>query len=432
MIVRFVGRIAGVREEEVRSVAGSAAVLYCIFVAYYIVRAMRDQFAVVRGDAAVLWQWTAVFSLLAHPLIGLAVARVPRHVLVPAVFRISIAGALGFFLVFQGADPGGSVARFTAGAFYVSVSVWIMAVAAMFWSVMADAWSGGEGKRVFGVLSLGATLGAMTGSSVVYTLAERTGPILLLLPAALLLEVAARISGRVMRSFGIGATPRSEEPVGGGAWEGLVQVVRSPYLLGISLYVVLFTIGSGFLYFQKTEIVDGLSDDPGEIAALFAQVDFWSNALTLVAQLLVTGRMLKWLGVGVTLAVMPLISVIGFGALGASGAFVAVAVFEGVRRASNFAFAKPARAVLFTTLDRSAKYKAKNFVEVPLYRGSDVLVGQLYTRLTAGAGWSLGATAWFCVPVSAILLVVGLLLGRSFESRERKVESSASAAESST
>ena len=424
------GRVAGVREKEVQSVAGSVTVLYCIFVAYYIVRAMRDQFAVTLGDVAVLWQWTAVFSLLAHPLIGLAVSRVPRHVLVPAVFRLSIAGALGFFLIFQTADPAGAVARFTASAFYVSVAVWIMAVAAMFWSVMADAWSGDDSKRVFGVLSVGATLGALTGSSVVYALAERVGPTLLLLPAALLLEVAARVSKRVMSDLGIGVAQRSKEPVGGSAWEGFLQVARSPYLLAISLYIVLFTVGSGFLYFQKTEIVDGLSDDAGEITALFAQVDFWSSALTLLAQLLVTGRLIRWLGVGVTLAVMPLVSVIGFGALGASGAFFAVAVFEGVRRASNFAFAKPARAVLFTAVERSEKYKAKNFVDVPLYRGSDVLVAQLYTRLTAGAGWGLSATAWFCVPVSALLVVVGLLLGRSFESRDRKLESSASTAES--
>jgi AAA family ATP:ADP antiporter len=134
--------------------------------------------------------------------------------------------------------------------------------------------------------------------------------------------------------------------------------------------------------------------------------------LTIIAQLFITGRVIKWFGVGVTLAILPVMSVIGFTALGTTTTLSLFVVFNVLRRAGNYAFASPARETLFTVVKPEDKYKAKNLIDTFVYRGGDQIGAWSYRGLQEGLGFSITKIALIAAPLSAIWWGVGLWLGR--------------------
>ena len=205
--------------------------------------------------------------------------------------------------------------------------------------------------------------------------------------------------------------PSSAEVIGGSALDGIRRVLASPYLLGICAFMLLFTIGSTFLYNIQAEIVSRTFSDTTQQTSVFARIDLAVNTLTLVTQLFLTGRLMKWLGVGVTLAILPLISMVGFLALGAAPVFAVFVVFQVLRRAGNFAIAVPTREVLYTVLPRRDKYKAKNFNDTFVYRAGDQAGAWSFAGLGA-LGLSTTAMAWSMAPVAGVWLLVALWLGK--------------------
>jgi AAA family ATP:ADP antiporter len=140
-------------------------------------------------------------------------------------------------------------------------------------------------------------------------------------------------------------------------------------------------------------------------------VDLWVNILTLSAQLFLTGRVLRWFGVALTLAALPLISMVGFATLALAPTIAVLVVYQVIRRAGNFAFARPSREVLYTVVPREDKYKAKSFIDTAVYRMGDQLGAWSY----AGLGWlglAMTGIAMLAVPLSLAWLINGLWLGR--------------------
>jgi AAA family ATP:ADP antiporter len=289
---------------------------------------------------------------------------------------------------------------------------------------MVDVFNAEQGKRLFGFIAAGATLGGIVGSSFTAVLAKQVPAMYLLLGSALLLEAAvfcvkrlSRLSDALQRR----PAPSDERPIGGSALSGFKQALTSPYLVQVSVYILLFAITSTFLYFQQAEIARQSFADRGARTAFFARVDLWVNVLTLGAQFFLTARMLQWAGVAVTLSALPLISIIGFGTLALMPIIGVLVVYQVIRRAGNFAFARPSREVLFTVIPREDKYKAKSFIDTVIYRLGDQVGAWSY----AGLGWlGLGITgiAVAAVPISLLWIVNAVWLGRrqkSLESTER-------------
>jgi AAA family ATP:ADP antiporter len=223
-----------------------------------------------------------------------------------------------------------------------------------------------------------------------------------------------------------------ESPIGGSIFAGLKHAVGSPYLIHVCFYILLFTITSTFLYFQQAEIVRQSFADRGARTAFFARVDLWVNVLTLGAQLFLTSRMLRWCGVAATLAALPLISMIGFGALAAAPTLAVLVVYQVIRRAGNFAFARPSREVVYTVVPREDKYKAKSFIDTAVYRFGDQLGAWSYAGLVA-LGLAASGVAVVAVPLSLAWLLNALWLGRkqnSLESASAASAAPAAAAES--
>jgi len=418
---RLLRGVVDVREHEIVAVVWSCAYFFFVLSAYYVLRPIRDEMGVAGGVRNLAWLFSAtlVGMLLVHPLFTALVARLPRRRFVPLIYRFFILNLVAFFLLFRVADA--ALAVWIGRLFFIWTSVFNLFVVSVFWSLMADLYRPSQGQRLFGLVAVGGTLGAVLGASITSGLSHFLSPASLLLVSALLLEIAARSAraldgeeerlARAAADDEVVAVRASERVIGGSVLEGIRDVARSPYLLGIAGLMLLFTITSTFLYFQQADIVArAFKTDPQARTRLFANIDLAVNVLTLVTQVFLTGRVLRWLGVGLALAFLPLLTLIGSAILASAPVVAILVAFQVLRRAGNFAIQRPAREVLYTVLPRTEKYKAKNFNDTFVYRLGDQVGAWSYTAI-GWVGFGLSGLALTMVPLSAVWLLLALWLG---------------------
>jgi len=406
----------------VKAQPGELAALFWAFVyffsllcSYYIVRPMRDEMGIAGGVENLQWLFTGTFlvMLAAVPLFGWVSSRFERRHFLPAVYGFFIVNLLLFFVLFRSDVTHAWVAR----AFFIWASVFNLFVVSVFWSFMADIFDNEQARRLFGFIAAGGTSGAICGPLVAAALAQPLGPTNLLPVSALLLGVAVlcihRLSAWRSRQADTEATTAAaEQAIGGSIFAGIRLVLHSPYLLGICVLMLLFTTLATFLYFQQAQIVRDSFSDPAERTAVFAGIDLAVNSLTLIFQLLLTGRLVKWLGLGWTLALVPLLLAAGFLALGLAPVLAVLVVVQVLRRAGNYAIMRPSREMLYVVLGREEKYKAKNFIDTVVYRSGDAVSAWAYAGLRA-LGLSLSTIAFIAAPLALVWAAVAYRLGRA-------------------
>jgi len=409
----LLARLGTIEPGEGRSTLSAAFYFFFALASYFILRAVRDAVGVAAGTAQLPWLFmgTAVTTLAMNPIYATIVARLPVRRFIPMVYRVFIGLLLLFAATIRYGPP--SIEPFVGPTFWILTSVYNLFITSVFWSFMADTFKPEQSKRLFGFISVGGTLGALAGSRLTGKFAEDLGTPMLMVLSVLFLECAVQVVRRFPPSFRIETRQRdvSQRSVGGSSFAGITHVLKSPYMLGIGLYMLMFTIGSTVLYFQQAEIVGARYSNREERTAFLADLDFITQGLTLLAQLFITGRVIRWLGVGLTLAILPLISIVGFSALGLWGTLGLFVVFQVSRRAGEYAFGRPAREVLFTVVPPEDKYKAKNFIDLFVYRTGDQIGAWGYSGMGA-LGMSVSAIALTAAPMSLVWLFVGLWLGR--------------------
>jgi len=392
--------------------------IYCVLSSYYIMRPIRDQAGVAGGVQNLQWLFTATLAvmLLLNLPFAYLVKRLPRQHFIAITYHFFALNILLFAVLFHAASLAQTV--WVGRVFFVWASVFNLFVVSMFWQLNVDVFTPEQGKRLFGLIAIGATLGAMSGSAITSSLARHVAPMGLLVMAAVLLEVAAFAAARLSRvSAGLDtrhAAREAEAPIGGGVLSGVTHLVRSPYLFNVGIFLLLFTITSTFLYFQQAAIVGGAFKDRAAQTAFFANVDFAVNTLTLVIQLFLTARIVVMLGVALTLGVLPVLTLIGFGAIALLPTIMAVAVFQVVRRATDYGVARPARELLYTVAPREDRYKAKSLIDTVVYRAGDQLGAWSFTLLRA-LGLGVPQVSLVAMPLAALWLVNALWLGRRQE-----------------
>ena len=397
---------------EARAVGWAFAYFFLLLASYYILRPLRDEMGIAGGIDKLPWVFTGTFiaMLAAVPLFGFITARLPRQRFLPLVYGFFILNLLLFYAAFQHEDWRAHTAR----AFFIWVSVFNLFVVSVFWSFMVDLFASSQGKRLFGLIAAGGTAGAITGPTLTALLAAPLGPVNLLPISALLLAgtvLCIRQLGHWSARQPAAPSRHAAEPLGGSIFAGLTLIVRSPYLLGIALFMLLFTTLATFLYFEQAHIVAQSFTAPAERTRFFALLDLAVNTLTVLTQVLVTSRLLTRLGVAGTLALMPLLSALGFALLALTPALAVLAGFQVLRRAGEYAVTRPARELLYTVVDRETKYKAKNALDTVVYRGGDALAGWLFAGLKS-LGIGLAMIAWIAVPLALVWAGVAYALGR--------------------
>jgi ATP:ADP antiporter, AAA family len=393
----------------------SFAYFFALLAGYYVLRPLRDQMGIAGGVKALPWLFTATFAtlLVAQPVYGALVAKLPRHRFIAIVYHFFVANlALFWLLLMLGIAP-----VIVARVFFVWVSVFSLFAVAVFWSFMADLFTAEQGKRLFGFIGAGGTAGGLLGPVITIGLSVPLGPVNLLIVAAVLLELAVvcvyRLDRATAESGGARPEPRR---VGGSAFAALPELFRSPYLLGVAGWVSLLSFCATITYFEQANIVSANVHGAGEQTRIFAGIDLAVGLLSLVTQLFATGQVLRRLGTGIAAAALPAVYVVGFAALFSAPTLAVVIGLQVVQRWMNFAVANPARQVFFTVLDREEKYKAKNLIDVVIYRGSDALYGWVFDSLHA-LGLKLGGIALVALPLAAGWLALSTALGRAQESR---------------
>ncbi len=421
---RWLHRTTRSHTHELAAVLWSFAYFFFLLASYFILRPIRDEMGVAAGRDNLQWLFTATFfaMIVASPVYAFATARLPRRRLIPVVYHFFALNLLAFWAVLW----SGWERALTAQVFFVWVSVFNLFAVSVFWSFLTDVYRSEQGKRLFGFIAAGGTAGTLLGSSITVTLAGHLGPTNLLIVAAVLLEIAvvcAWALERNARGFRIGEAPEEivrtngeARALGGGMLDGFLLILRSPYLAGIALWVLLLSLAGTFLYFMQIDVVRNASADPAVRTRIFATMDLAASIMTILLQLVVTGRLIERVGAGPAAAVLPLVFAGGFAVLALTPALLVVVAFQALQRTANFAISNPAREIFFTAVDRQERYKAKNLIDAAVFRGGDVMWAWVFTGLR---GWGMGtqAIALATVPVALAWLGLAVMLGRAQEAR---------------
>jgi AAA family ATP:ADP antiporter len=425
---RLLQRIVAVRPEEVRAVGWCWLYIFAVLSSYYILRPIRDQMGVAGGVNNLPWLFTGTLAgmvLLNLPFAYL-VKKLPRSRFIPLTYRFFALNIVLFAIALRVVSPEQEI--WVGRIFFIWASVYNLFVVSVFWQLNVDLFSPEQGKRLFGFIAAGATIGAIVGSAVTASLARYVSPTMLMVGAALLLEVAVFSVGRLAKLSPVlhhrpgdqAAASADEKPVGGSVLAGITHAFRSPYLLAVSAFLLLYAVTSTFVYFQQAAIVSHSFTDRGAQTSFFASIDLGVNSLALLFQLFFTGRLIVLLGVALALALLPALTMLGFAALALTPSLGVIAAFQIIRRAADYAIARPTREVIYTVVSREDRYKTKGFIDTFVYRLGDQVGAWAMAPLN---GVGARAASLVAIAVAALWLLNALWLGRrqqSLEAEERR------------
>jgi len=418
---RLLKLASDIHPDEVRATLASFSLVLMLMGSYYILRPVRDAMASQWTDAEVSWLWTCTFigSFLAVSLYGLAVTRVRFKYLVPSVYGFFAASFVLFYLGNQALAERTLVDK----TFYVWISLFSLFHISVFWSFMADTFSKPQALRLFGFIGAGASVGGIAGPIVAGTLVQGTGSDGLILVAATMVVLALplvvwvqRLKLSALDNTGVAADIRDFEYIGGNPLAGFTELLRSPYLLSIGLFILLYTSISSFVYFELKNLLEDY--DMEARTRIWAMMDLAVNTLTILVAAFATGRIARRFGLPFTLSMIPVLIGGGMLVLAAAPLVPVVVAIQIARRAGNYAITRPAREMLFTAVGRETRFKAKQVIDIVVYRGGDMLNAWAFTALTQGIGLGLGAAALVGAGIAAAWAATGVYLGRRFQAQD--------------
>lgn len=396
-----------IRRSEWRSVGYSFLWFMFLMMAYNLLRPIRETFATALGKNATgrLFLYTFLVLLIAVPVFAWLKNSFAKRKLVPIIFHFFASHLAIFALLswqFQSANWLGLV-------FFVWLSVFIMFVVSLLWSVLADIFTGVQAKRLFGPIASGATVGSLVGSGVASLLGKSLGVTLLFVLAFVLLELSIVFATMLQREATKNedlitpdlALKDKSKPSNGFAdlLSGLTNIGQSPYLLLICGYVLLSQLFGTFVYFLLNDTVAAQIPDKLDRLSHFGTINFAAQFGTLLMQTLIVSRVVKFLGVSTALVIGPIVSLTCMAGILASPTLLLVSFVDVVNRLAGYGVTVPAKEMLYSVVDDESKYKSKSFIDTVVVRGSDALAGNLPLKavhiipLTIGCGivgWLLG------------------------------------------
>jgi AAA family ATP:ADP antiporter len=452
------GRLLSVfnlRPAEIVPVLLAAVMFFCILFGYSLIRPVREAFGVERGmgELPSLFIATMVASFALNPVFSWLVGRFDRRVFLPVAYGSIVLMLLGF-AAFRAVGGDEAISIWTGRVFFVWLSVINVFMVGLFWSLMSDCFGPGQSRRVFPSVAVGGTFGAVLGSASAWAVSGGTFELLgrdygkigltldppaMMVVTSLFVGLAGAISvglsvlgtrghGAASKTASDGPTPVRRSGLRE-AVDGFWLAVRSRYLLAIAAYIGLMAVLMTVLYFKQAEtVLEARASESGRVGA-FASIDFWAQITTLVFQLVVTAKLIRWIGIGWALVLLPMMVVTGCAilALGEQSGWAAatllgiITVVQAVFRAGRYAIARPAREMLFTVLERDEKYKAKSLIDTFVYRAGDVAGVGLRAGVATLSVGALSAMAATVAPIAIVMAGLALWLG-SEQARRAKAE----------
>ena len=427
----LVESLLGIRREEYVAVAWSWAYFFCVLSSYYILRPVRESMAVGSGPNTIplLFLGTFTAMLLATPIFGWVASRYPRRVFLPWVYLFFISNILIFWAVFETAIQNNEDHIWLGRAFFVWISIFNLFVVSVFWSFMADIYTRDQGRRLFGFITAGGSIGALLGGIATQRFVVDIGfQNLFPISAALLLIAVFCITRlrKLITDDGLGEAAKKaagRESLGGSPFAGMTHVFQSRYFLGIAVASVIASLLGTALYMFMAELVEGAIAGDNERTEFFSLVNNWQNALALISQMFIVKHVVKRWNIGISLTLMPIVSIVGFIILAIEPTLMVVAILTVLRRALGFGFSKPTTDMLYSVVTPEEKYKTKNFIDTAIYRGGD-LVGIFIVRLFTALGMGIAAISIIMVPFAAAWTAVVYWLGLDYRRRALELRES--------
>ena len=427
----LLGRILGLERHEYVAIAWSFAYFFCVLSSYYILRPVRESMAVGSGPNTIPWLFfgTFVTMLIATPIFGWVASRFPRRQFLPWVYLFFISNILIFWLVFSIAIDNESDHVWLGRIFFVWLSIFNLFVVSVFWSFMADIYTREQGRRLFGVITAGGSIGALIGGIATSVLVIKIGFQNLLPIAATLLLLAIFCITR-LRTWVEQSTTKegvesaaSKKPLGGNPLSGVTHVFASKYFTGIALKSVIASLLGTALYMFMAQLVEQSISDPDEQTQFFSNINNAINALSLIVQMFIVKHVVRRFGIGVSLSLLPIASIAGFILLAVEPTLAMVALITVLRRALGFGFSKPTSDMLYSVVTPEEKYKTKNFIDTAVYRAGD-LIGTWTVRGFVGLGLGISAVSIAMLPFAAIWAFIVLWLGRDYRRQAKQLKES--------
>jgi AAA family ATP:ADP antiporter len=416
LVEKGLARAVDVRPAEVPGLLAAFAYHFLLFTAYYILRPIRDSMGVTGGVENLDEQfgWVLLCMLVIVPLFGWVSGRFRRAVFLPWTYAFFAVQLVAFWALFTAREDDAAIAR----VFFIWVSVINLPLISVFWSFMADLFDREQGKRLFAFITAGASVGAMSGSAITAFVAEAVGEVNLLLVSAALLAATIALM-RYLHSWNEGREGRAgrieARPIGGNPFAGLRLVLTTPYLGGIALFIFLMAGVNTVLYLQQAGLLEIHFPDRDARTAFLGRIELLMSFVTLALQFFAVGRLTRRAGVAAMIVVVPLFVAGGFLLIAAAPALMTLVGVFIARRVGQYAIVRPCREMLYTTVDRESKYKAKNVNDTLVYRSSDFLFAKAQVAIESAFQASLAGMALFGVAVAAAWAAIAWVLGRAHE-----------------
>jgi AAA family ATP:ADP antiporter len=426
----WVTRILGVKPAEFAAAAWSFTYFFCVLGAYYVLRPVREAMAVESGPETIpyLFAGTFVVMLIATPVFGWIASNYPRKKFLPWIYYFFTLNILLFWAGFSVAIERDLSYIWLSRIFFVWISVFNLYVVAVFWSFMADLYTREQGRRLFGMISAGGSIGALLGGIATGMMVIKIGfQNLFPLSAALLLVAVFCITKLrhwvEQQRDDKHLTIASGQPLGGSPFAGITHVFQSKYFIAIASKSAIASLLGTALYMFTADLVQDHISSADERTQFFSNINVATNAIALVGQLLIVKHVVARFGIGVTLSLLPLVSIVGFTVLALEPTLAVVAVLTVARRALGFGFSKPTSDMLYSVVTAEEKYKAKNFIDTVLYRTGDVIGTWAVRFMVAGIG--LAGTSVVMLPFAAAWVGIAIWLGRDYKRRAAEMPANA-------
>ena len=424
-LTRAIRTATKIEPHELQATLLSFAFVFVLMSAYFILRPVRDSLSSDWTDEQLSWLWTSTFfvSLIAVSLYGAVISRVRFRIIVPSVYAFFAATFIAFYVAGSTLGENDYVNR----AYYVWLSVFSPYHLSVFWTFMSGLYDKEQAKRLFSIIAMGASTGAIVGPAIPAFFADDVGNLNLLLIAAVLLMVPIPIIRRLERlrisdlgNEDVHADLSQDQKLGKNPFSGFKTFVSSPYLLAIGLFILLYVVMNTFIYFELRKMLGDF--DREARTQIWASIDLAVNSLALLTALFATGRLATRFGMASTLALIPALMVGGWIVVALSPVLAVLIGLQVTRRAGNYAITRPGREMLFTAVDTETRFKAKPVIDIVVYRGGDVVTAWFYTALTATLGFGLAGIAATAAIIAAAWAGAGIFLGRKYDRVEDETD----------
>jgi len=417
-------KVTMLKQSEQKLVLWSFIYFFCLLSGYFILRPLRDEMGIINGADKMQWLFTGTFiaMLLVVPLFGYITRKNTIGKILTISYIFFILNVLLFYFLFK----LNRESKVLAISFFIWLSVFNLFAVSLFWSFMVDVYSSEASKRTFGIIASGGSIGALTGPLISSFIASNSSIENLLLIAAIFLLMALISTRKIIvikdednsQNDNIIFNPKIILEYN--FWYGLQKVLNSKYLLGIIFFILIYTSISTILYFEQAHVLENSIKKSSHRIVYFSRVDFLTNAIAIIGQMLFTNRIIKKFGLAITLASIPILIGLGFVVISLKLSLMMIAILIIVHRAGNFSLLRPAREILFTVCTKEEKYRSKNFIDTVIYRGGDALTGWAFTLLVS-LGFGLSVIALIAIPLVIVWSLTGYRLGKKQLIKEKEL-----------